>query len=66
MAVNAHAPPITTKSPVASKLAPPPVNGDPLILKPESSTFNRSHVPAASNSVLHKPAVPAMDPIMVF
>jgi len=41
------------------------VNGAPLILNPVASTFNRSVVPAANITVLHKPASPTTEPIMV-
>ena len=40
-------------------------NGDPLILNPVESTRNLSQVPAASKTVLHKPAEPTIEPIMV-
>jgi hypothetical protein len=43
----------------------PPVNGDPLILNPELSTFIRSQVPAAMITVLDSAAEPMIDPIIV-
>jgi hypothetical protein len=41
------------------------VNGEPLILKPVLSTRSLSVVPAAKITVLHKPAVPATEPMIV-
>ena len=41
------------------------VNGEPLILKPVASTRNRSVEPAANITVLHNPAVPVIEPIIV-
>jgi hypothetical protein len=41
------------------------LNGAPLILNPVESTRNLSHAPAASTTVLHNPAVPTIEPIIV-
>jgi hypothetical protein len=41
------------------------VNGAPLILNPVESTRNLSHAPAASTTVLHNPAVPTIEPMIV-
>jgi len=41
------------------------LNGAPLILNPVASTRNLSHAPAASITVLHKPAVPTIEPTIV-
>jgi hypothetical protein len=41
------------------------VNGAPLILNPVESTRNLSVEPAANITVLHKPAVPTTEPMMV-
>jgi hypothetical protein len=44
---------------------PATVSGAPLIVKPVESTRNLSVEPAASTTVLHKPAVPTIEPMMV-
>jgi hypothetical protein len=43
----------------------PPLNGVPLILNPVSSTRSLSQLPAAKITVLHKPAAPTIEPIIV-
>ena len=57
-------PPDGPVAPVAPM--PPPVNSAPLMHRPVLSTRMRSQVPAAMTTVLHRPAVPTMDPMMVF
>ena len=49
----------------ASKLAPPPVNADPLIYNPVALTLRRSVVPAARITVLASPDVTVLLPMMV-
>jgi len=41
------------------------VNGDPLIVKPVASTRSLSVLPAPSITVLHNPAVPTIEPMIV-
>ena len=56
--------PVAPVTPVAP--IPPPVNSAPLMHRPVLSTRMRSQVPAAMTTVLHRPAVPTMDPMIVF
>ena len=66
--VTPVAPPVTPVAPPVTPVAPmpPPVNSAPLMHRPVLSTRSRSQVPAAKITVLQRPAVPTMDPMMVF
>ena len=55
--------PVAPETPVAPM--PPPVNSAPLMHRPVLSTRRRSQVPAAKITVLQRPAVPTILPIMV-